>query len=57
MVNQDNDPANLKTDPSNRNANKGIINNNYTPYDPLMEKMQELNTQVYSIIDVFDARK
>lgn len=52
---QDNDPTNLNTDPSNRNANKGILDSEYTPYVPLLEKMRELNTQVYSIIDYFDA--
>lgn len=53
---QDNDPTNMKTDPSNRNANKGILDNEYKPYVPLLEKMRELNMQVYSIIDYFDAR-
>jgi hypothetical protein len=51
---QDNDPGNTKVDASNLNANKGIVNNDYEPYEPLLEKMKELNTQVYSLIDYFD---
>lgn len=54
---QDNDPSNLKTDPSNRDANKGIVRLDYTIYKDLTDKMQELNTQVYSLIDFFDHRK
>jgi hypothetical protein len=52
---QDNDPENTKkVDASNLNANKGIVNNSYEPYAPLLSKMKELNTQVYSLIDYFD---
>jgi hypothetical protein len=54
---QDNDPSNLKTDPSNRDANKGIVSLGYTEYTGLTEKMKELNMDVYSIIDFFDNRK
>ena len=53
---QDNDPTNLKTDPSNRDANKGIVTLGYKEYTYLTEKMEELNEQVYSIIDFFDKR-
>lgn len=41
-------------DASNLNANKGIVNNDYEPYEPLLKKMKELNTQVYSLVDYFD---
>ncbi|VGO11763.1 hypothetical protein PDESU_00309 [Pontiella desulfatans] len=51
---QDNDPGNTKVDASNLNANKGIVNNDYEPYEPLLTKMKELNTQVYALIDYFD---
>lgn len=51
---QDNDPGNTKVDASNLNANKGIVNNEYETYDPLLEKMRELNLQVYSLIDYLD---
>ncbi|NOT93783.1 hypothetical protein [Ferruginibacter sp.] len=54
---QDNDPSNLKTDPSNRDANKGIVKLDYTLYSDLTDKMKALNTNVYSLIDFFDARK
>ncbi|MDB5205490.1 MAG: hypothetical protein JWR72_565 [Flavisolibacter sp.] len=53
---QDNDPSNLKTDPSNRDANKGIVTLGYVPYKDLVDKMQELNKNVYSLIDFFDKR-
>ncbi|MFT3823883.1 MAG: hypothetical protein QM731_08175 [Chitinophagaceae bacterium] len=54
---QDNDPTNTKADPSNTDANKGIVSNKYEVYQPLLDKMKELNTQVYSLIDFFDKRK
>lgn len=53
---QDNDPSNLKTDPSNRDANKGIVALDYKPYSELTNRMKELNSNVYSIIDFFDTR-
>lgn len=51
---QDNDPGNSKVDASNLNANKGIVNNQYQEYAPLLSRMKELNEQVYSIIDHLD---
>ena len=54
---QDNDPSNLKTDPSNRDANKGIVTLGYAPYKDLTDKMKELNDNVYYLIDFFDKRK
>jgi hypothetical protein len=53
---QDNDPENRKVDPSNYDANKGIVTTDYKLYQPMMEKMKELNTQIYSLIDFFDKR-
>jgi hypothetical protein len=53
---QDNDPSNLKTDPSNRDANKGIVKLDYGLYTDLTDKMKEINTNIYSIIDFFDDR-
>jgi hypothetical protein len=50
----DNDPEDLTTDPSNRNSNKGIVNNRYQAYDDLVHAMRELNTQAYRIIEFFD---
>jgi len=54
---QDNDPTDTHADPSNTDANKGMVNNVYQEYDPLVSKMAELNTHVYSLIDFFDKRK
>ena len=53
---QDNDPSNLKTDPSNRDANKGIVALDYKLYSALTDKMKALNKNVYSVIDFFDKR-
>jgi len=54
---QDNDPADTHADPSNTDANKGVVNNEYKVYEPLVSKMAGLNTNVYSLIDFFDKRK
>ena len=53
----DNDPADPKTDPSNKDSNKGMFNATYEPYQPLLDSMRELNTRVYSIIDHIDSAK
>ena len=53
---QDNDPEAKGVDPSNTDANKGIVNNYYEVWQPMMDKMKELNTQVYSIISYFDKK-
>ena len=50
----DNDPDDLTTDPSNRNANKGIVNVNYELYYDLTDAMKEINHQAYRIIEFFD---
>lgn len=54
---QDNDPAYKNVDPSNTDANKGILNNEYKLYAPMTDKMKELNDLVYPLIDFFDRRK
>jgi hypothetical protein len=51
---QDNDPTAKGVDPSNIDSNKGIVNNDYEWYKPLVDKMNQLNHQVYSLIDYFD---
>lgn len=53
----DNDPADPKTDPSNKDSNKGMFSATYAPYQPLLDAMRELNIWVYSLIDHFDAKK
>ena len=52
----DNDPDNLGADLSNRNSNKGIIDNNGDEYTDLTKYMGELNNQKYNLIEFFDAR-
>lgn len=51
---QDNDPTAIGVDPSNIDSNKGIVSNRYVPWTPMIEKMKELNTQVYAIVNYFD---
>lgn len=51
---QDNDPTAKGVDPSNVDANKGIVNNRYVPWKSMIDEMKELNTQVYPIIEYFD---
>lgn len=51
---QDNDPLDLTTDPSNRDSNKGIVNSNFEPYNPLIENMKTLNNHVFELIQYLD---
>jgi len=53
---QDNDPTDKTVDPSNTDANKGIVTWDYELYAPVLNKMKELNTQVYQLADFFDQR-
>ncbi|MFY0654828.1 MAG: hypothetical protein JXQ96_22540 [Cyclobacteriaceae bacterium] len=53
---QDNDPTAKGVDPSNVDSNKGIVNNDYEVWKPMIVKMNELNNQVYQIIDYFDSK-
>jgi len=50
----DNDPEDKKVDPSNRDSNKGIVNNRYVPYEPLLSAMKELNECTIAVVDHFD---
>ena len=50
----DNDLDDKTVDPSNRDSNKGIVNNRYEPYTPLLEAMKPLNRHVYALADYFD---
>ena len=52
----DNDPDNLDADLSNRDSNKGIIDNDGNEYTDLTKYMNELNNQKYNLINFFDAR-
>jgi hypothetical protein len=53
---QDNDPTDTRADPSNRDANKGIVSNRYEPYAELLKAMKEINENAYALIDFFDRR-
>lgn len=49
----DNDPTDTTADPSNRDANKGIVNIHYQPYQPLLEAMKQINDRAYSLATYF----
>ncbi|MHB9056542.1 MAG: agarase [Paludibacteraceae bacterium] len=51
---QDNDPETPGADPSNLDANKGLVNNDYEYYDDLMDLMKELNLNAYKLASYFD---
>jgi len=46
---QDNDPEDPKTDPSNRDSNKGIVSAYYEEYPEFLGPMRELNWNVYGL--------
>ena len=50
----DNEPGTGLEDASNRDANKGIVNADYEPYNELLDRMKPVNERVYSLIDYFD---
>ena len=54
---QDNDPTAKGVDPSNIDANKGIVNNVYEVWKPMMEEMKTLNDNVYQLIAYFDSHE
>jgi hypothetical protein len=53
---QDNDPSDTTTDPSNRDANKGMVDADYKPYADLAGAMRDLNREAYSLVEFFDGR-
>jgi hypothetical protein len=50
----DNDLDDKSVDPSNRDSNKGIVNNRYEPYAPLLASMKALNERIYGLVNYFD---
>lgn len=50
----DNDSDDKSVDPSNRDSNKGIVNNRYEPYAPLLAAMKPLNERIYALANYFD---
>ena len=55
----DNDPENLRADPSNRDSNKGMVAWDYRRYEPLVERMKAINGCTYGLARFHerDARK
>jgi hypothetical protein len=51
---QDNDPTAKGADQSNTDANKGIVNNYYEVWTPMMELMKQMNTQIYNLLEYFE---
>jgi hypothetical protein len=45
-----------KVDASNRDSNKGVVNNRYVPYAPLVDAMRELNSRNYGLVDYYDKK-
>jgi hypothetical protein len=50
----DNDPADTKADPSNRDSNKGILSNRYERYQALLDSMKRINERAGGLVDYFD---
>jgi len=50
----DNDPEQKGVDPSNLDANKGIVSNRYQRYQPLLYSMNSVNRRAYGIVSYFD---
>lgn len=53
----DNDPEDTTRDPSNRDANKGIVTWDYRRYMPLVERMKEMNFCIYRLARFHEKRK
>ena len=51
----DNDPADTRADPSNTDANKGLLSNRYEPYADLLAATKRINERVYGLVNFFDA--
>jgi hypothetical protein len=39
---------------SNRDSNKGIVNSDFEPYEPLLKNMKQLNDHAYELIQYLD---
>jgi hypothetical protein len=52
----DNDPEATGVDPSNVDSNKGIVNNRYQPYAPLLDAMKQINERIYGITARFEPK-
>ena len=45
----DNDPTDPRNDPSNRDSNKGLVTWDYRRYEPLADRMREINNCTYNL--------
>jgi hypothetical protein len=54
---QDNDPTARGVDPSNIDSNKGMVDNDFTPYADLVSAMREVNVSAFDLIEYFDGKK
>ena len=52
----DNDPTQKGADPSNLDANKGIVTSRYKPYQVLLDAMRDVNVRTFGLIRHFDDR-
>ncbi len=50
---QDNDPEDGTADPSNKDANKGIVKWDFTMYDDMVSYMEEINSQLYNLCEYY----
>ncbi|MBI4977023.1 MAG: LamG domain-containing protein [Spirochaetes bacterium] len=53
----DNDTNDMNAEPSNRDSNKGIVQVTFEPYTTVLDRMRELNREIYPLIDFFDRKK
>lgn len=53
---QDNDPEDLTADPSNIDSNKGLVKWNFERYDEMIDLMEEVNLQIYNLIEFYDTQ-
>jgi hypothetical protein len=52
----DNDPLDTGADPSNIDANKGVVSNRYDPWLVLLEAARRINERTHRLTDYFDGR-
>ena len=45
----DNDPTDPRNDPSNRDSNKGLVTWDFKRYEPLVDRMREINNCTYNL--------
>ena len=45
----DNDPTDPRNDPSNRDSNKGMVTWDFRRYEPLVDRMREINNCTYNL--------